>query len=143
MGSVFTSLAEVAPDLPVVVCGGIAKQYCAPGWRLGWICFYDRSEAKVLSEIHQACLRMTQLIIGSNTIIQGALPEIILNTPDEYYTNLNRTLEQHAAIMTSELNKIDGLRPVQPQGAMYMLVVCDIKTFPSFPSTMEFCQALL
>src|SRR5215472_1565534 len=35
-GSELVSIAEVAPDLPIVTLGGLSKNYLAPGWRVGW-----------------------------------------------------------------------------------------------------------
>jgi alanine-synthesizing transaminase len=36
-GGELTSIAAVAPDVPVVTIGGLSKNYLAPGWRLGWV----------------------------------------------------------------------------------------------------------
>ncbi len=103
-----------------MVAGGIAKQYCCPGWRLGWLIFYDYNGA--LIEIKDACVRMAQLVVGCNTLIQRALPAILLSTPPEYYTSLNAKLEQHALAIHNALVDIPGLAPIKPQGAMYMMV---------------------
>lgn len=140
-GSEFISMADIATDQPVVVAGGIAKQYCAPGWRLGWLIFFDKTGK--LDEIHQASLRMSQLIVGCNTIIQGALPDIILNTPPEYYTNLNAKLERHATTFCTAVEEVKGLTPITPQGAMYVLVKIDMAQFPEYATDFEWCQALL
>jgi alanine-synthesizing transaminase len=32
-----TSIAALAPDLPVVTFNGLSKGYLAPGWRVGWV----------------------------------------------------------------------------------------------------------
>ncbi len=34
-------MASVAKNVPVLVCGGMAKKYLIPGWRLGWILIHD------------------------------------------------------------------------------------------------------
>ncbi len=42
--SKFYALAELttpALDVPILTCGGFAKQYLAPGWRMGWCLFHD------------------------------------------------------------------------------------------------------
>lgn len=42
----FLSIAQVAKQkgnrVPVIVASGIAKQFLLPGWRVGWIVFYDK-----------------------------------------------------------------------------------------------------
>jgi tyrosine aminotransferase len=141
-GTPFTPMASLARDVPVVVCGGIAKQYCCPGWRLGWICFYDDTENS-LNVLKSACIRMSQLIVGCNTIIQGALPAIILETPSDYYSTLNQRLESHANCLFDALSSIDGVEPIRSTGAMYCMVRIQMELFPDFQSDVEWIQALL
>ena len=44
-GEEFHSIASVATDVPVLVCGGISKQFLVPGWRLGWILLHNQIDA--------------------------------------------------------------------------------------------------
>jgi len=43
-GQQFYSLASLSKEVPILSCGGIAKQYLVPGWRVGWILIYDKNE---------------------------------------------------------------------------------------------------
>jgi tyrosine aminotransferase len=43
--STFYSLGPLSIDVPILVVGGIAKVYLAPGWRLGWVIIHDRHKA--------------------------------------------------------------------------------------------------
>jgi tyrosine aminotransferase len=74
--------------------GGIAKQYLVPGWRVGWILISDRRQR--LAAIRPALTALTQLILGCNSIVQGALPRILLGTPPAFYSQLSADLERHA-----------------------------------------------
>lgn len=40
----FVSVARVASSfqVPVIVASGLGKQFLVPGWRLGWLCVYDK-----------------------------------------------------------------------------------------------------
>ena len=42
----FTSMADISLDMglevPVIVASGLAKQYLVPGWRVGWLVFFDK-----------------------------------------------------------------------------------------------------
>lgn len=40
------------------------------------------------------------------------------------------------------LEKIPGLKPVKPKGAMYLMVEIELEKFPNFSSSMDFMQAL-
>lgn len=37
------SLASLSSDVPVLSCGGLAKRWLVPGWRMGWILIHDRN----------------------------------------------------------------------------------------------------
>jgi tyrosine aminotransferase len=83
-----------------------------PGWRLGWILICDRNgifdeqvspnDPQILAifiwlksntnnlfllvfQIRSGLQSLSQRTIGSNTLIQGAIPAILENTPECYY----------------------------------------------------------
>ena len=35
-------VTDFAKDVPVLMCGSIAKRYVVPGWRCGWVVVFDR-----------------------------------------------------------------------------------------------------
>eukprot|EP00834_Sanchytrium_tribonematis_P005332 NODE_316_length_9983_cov_1.089741.p3 type:complete len:327 gc:universal NODE_316_length_9983_cov_1.089741:3348-2368(-) len=97
-------------SLPVLSTGGIAKQFLAPGYRLGWVIVYH-SEALL-----KGIVKLSQLILGPNSIIQSALPDIFENTPQSFFKDLNQTLKEHAMIVYNQLSTVTNV--VKPQGAM-------------------------
>ena len=105
----FYTLGELT-TLPVISTGGIAKQFLCPGYRLGWVIVY-RSDP-----ILKGIIKLSQLILGPNSLIQYALPEIFKNTPDSYYTDLNKTLKEHAYYIYDKLSPF--VEVIKPQGAM-------------------------
>ena len=48
---------------------------------------------KTLFKVHSGLQRLSQRIIGSNTLIQGALPGILTRTPEKFYEDTVRTLQ--------------------------------------------------
>ena len=46
---------------------------------------------RIHSQIREALLKLTRRIIGSNTLVQGALPTILKETPKEFFSS---TLDQ-------------------------------------------------
>jgi tyrosine aminotransferase len=115
----FTSCCNVTPG-PVFILGGLAKQFLAPGWRVGWIVLHDPESR--LKEVRQALVSLSQIILGSNSICQAALPEIFDKTPNSFYFALNKRLSQAADLLYTGFLGIPGLSPIQPQGAMYLMV---------------------
>ena len=61
-----------------------------------------------------------QRIIGANTIVQGALPSILKETPSVFYQETLKTIEENAKVAFEKLNAVPGFRPVMPSGAMYV-----------------------
>lgn len=52
--------------------------------------------------------------------MQGALPEIFVNTPESFFTKTLADLERVGLKLYERLAQIPGLKPLRPQGAMYV-----------------------
>ncbi|KOX75714.1 Tyrosine aminotransferase [Melipona quadrifasciata] len=113
-GRTFHSLASLSREVPIL-------SFLVPGWRMGWIIIHDRQNV-LEKEIRKALHCLSQRIIGSNTLIQGALPAILKNTPQEFYDDVMKTLHDHSRAAYNCVMKIPGLKPIVPDGAMYMMV---------------------
>ena len=122
-GELFYPFAAVSERVPIVVVGGIAKQFVCPGWRLGWICVYDKGAD--LSGWREGMNNLSQLIIGANTLVQSALPDLLLHTPASYYKQLLTSLQSSARYPYEQLSRVPGLSCILPQGAMYLMVKID------------------
>ncbi|XP_029673624.1 tyrosine aminotransferase isoform X2 [Formica exsecta] len=141
-GRTFHSLASLSTEVPILSCSGLTKRFLVPGWRMGWIIIHDRQNV-LETEIRKGLHCLSQRIIGSNTIIQGALPAILRQTPQNFFDDVIHTLYSHSKLAYSCIVKIPGLKPIMPDGAMYMMVYIDLSCFPEFNSDLEFVQRLL
>eukprot|EP01006_Ploeotia_vitrea_P059791 TRINITY_DN74790_c0_g1_i1.p1 TRINITY_DN74790_c0_g1~~TRINITY_DN74790_c0_g1_i1.p1 ORF type:complete len:421 (+),score=228.41 TRINITY_DN74790_c0_g1_i1:64-1326(+) len=140
-GNTFHSINSLSDRVPVLTLGGLAKQFLVPGWRVGWVEIHDRQEQ--FKRIKPALMSMSQLILGANSLVQAAVPHLLEKTPASYFTDLNATLEKHAMFCADALSKVDGLRVVVPQGAMYVMVGVDTDKFGDIADDVEFSQKLL
>ncbi|KAJ8971769.1 hypothetical protein NQ317_004699 [Molorchus minor] len=140
-GEKFVSTASLNSHVPILICGGLAKRFLVPGWRLGWIVIHD--EVGAFEYIRKALLCLSQRTIGSNTLIQGALPGILRNTPQSFHDELIRTLSGNAQLAFEGLQTAKGLIPFMPQGTMYMIVEIQMRKFPMFQSGLEFAQKMM
>ncbi|XP_046829451.1 tyrosine aminotransferase isoform X2 [Vespa crabro] len=141
-GRTFYSLASLSNEVPILLCSGLGKRFLVPGWRMGWIIIHDKQNV-LEGEIRKGLQCLSQRIIGSNTLIQGALPAILQNTPEKFFDDVMRTLHIHSKLCYNCIAKIPGLKPIMPDGAMYMMVSIDLPCFPEFNSDLEFVQRLL
>ncbi|KAJ7311807.1 hypothetical protein JRQ81_006116 [Phrynocephalus forsythii] len=136
------SLAKLSKNVPILSCGGLAKRWLVPGWRMGWILIHDRREI-FGKEIRDGLLRLSQRILGPCTVVQGALKDILHRTSPEFYHNTLSFLKSNAALCYDALSRVCGLRPVRPSGAMYLMVGIEMNHFPEFENDVEFTERLI
>ncbi|MGH0123690.1 UNVERIFIED_CONTAM: hypothetical protein FKN15_028921 [Acipenser sinensis] len=141
-GCKYTSVASLSTDVPILSCGGLAKRWLVPGWRMGWILIHDRKNV-FGNEIREGLVRLSQRILGPCTIVQGALEAIINKTPQEFYDNTISFLKSNSDICYTALSTVAGLRPIKPSGAMYLMVGINMEHFPEFESDVDFTEKLI
>ncbi|KAM6430039.1 tyrosine aminotransferase isoform 2-T2 [Liasis olivaceus] len=234
----YESLAKLSTNVPILSCGGLAKRWLVPGWRMGWILIHDRRDIfgeevenyplgcwapqfsskgrkswpswfsskrearpiKAVSgltipcdvctfarclplcrarvpgkqppwwtggpayrqesleddgytslpllslcvfQIREGLLRLSQRILGPCTAVQGALGHIFHRTSPEFYHNTLSFLKSNAALCYATLSTVCGLKPVRPQGAMYLMVGIEMEHFPEFENDVEFTERLI
>eukprot|EP01095_Lingulamoeba_sp_RSL-Kostka_P001239 TRINITY_DN11769_c0_g1_i1.p1 TRINITY_DN11769_c0_g1~~TRINITY_DN11769_c0_g1_i1.p1 ORF type:complete len:423 (+),score=126.35 TRINITY_DN11769_c0_g1_i1:90-1358(+) len=118
----YIPLASLTDTIPMLSVGGLAKRYMVPGWRVGWVLIYDVDD--LLSEVKKSLIKLSQVILGANSLVQAAIPTMI-NSPPEYYQNCLDILKHNANFIVEKAKNIYGLFPVVPKGAMYMMVRID------------------
>ncbi|XP_053126404.1 tyrosine aminotransferase [Hemicordylus capensis] len=138
----YESLAKLSTNVPILSCGGLAKRWLVPGWRMGWILIHDRREI-FGKEIRDGLLRLSQRILGPCTVVQGALGRILRRTSPEFYHNTLSFLKSNADLCYAALSTVCGLHPVRPSGAMYLMVGIQMEHFPEFENDVEFTEQLI
>jgi tyrosine aminotransferase len=79
----FHPIASLSKNVPVLTCSGLTKRFSVPGIRMGWIIISDRNGALV--DVKEGLRNCTGRILGPNSTVQFALPEILQNTPQKYF----------------------------------------------------------
>ncbi|GAA5862562.1 hypothetical protein JCM8547_002105 [Rhodosporidiobolus lusitaniae] len=116
---VFTPYTSVCGSAPCLTVGAISKRWLAPGWRLGWTIVHDPQG--VLGDVRGGLGKWAFRIQGPNSTMQRALPAILSNTPESFYTSTMDELKKTSIALHARLSKIPGLKPLLPQGAMYLM----------------------
>ena len=142
-GHTFHPMAKVAHahhlSMPILTCGGLAKRFLVPGWRLGWI-LVNRDERLV--EIRKALCDMSTLILGANSTVQAALPGIFADTPGAFHLAVNGYVETQSVLLCKRVARIRGLEPITPQGTFYMMVKLDEGRLGPFADDVLFARKL-
>ncbi|XP_062183211.1 nicotianamine aminotransferase 1-like [Phragmites australis] len=128
---------------PVLTLGSISKRWVVPGWRLGWIVTNDPNgvfqRIKVLDSIK------SYLNISSDpvTFVQGAIPQLIENTKEEFFDKTVEVLRQTADICWEKLKGISCITcPSKPEGSMFVMVKLDLSCMQDIKDDMDFCCRL-
>lgn len=140
-GTDFVSVSSLSKTVPVLSCGGLTKRFLVPGWRIGWIVIHDRNH--IFNDVRKGLSNLSNRILGCNSLVQGALPSILRNTPQSFFDNLINVLYKNAQIAYQLIKKIPGLRPIMPEGAMYMMIGIDVDRFPEYSNELHFVQDLV
>ena len=141
-GHTYMPIASLTSTVPVLSCGGLTKRYLVPGWRLGWITIHDRNNI-FGQELRKGLQSLSQRIIGANTLVQGALPTILKETPKSFFEETITQIKTNADLAYKLISQIPGLKPVKPSGAMYMMVGIDRTFFPEFENDLEIVEAMV
>ena len=125
---VHTSMAALAPDLPVVTMNGLSKSHCLCGYRCGWMVISGPRE--LTAEYKQGIVQLTSMRLCSNTLAQLVIPAAMkdMETPLSMVRPGGRIYEQREATIR-ELAKIDGISFVKNSGAFYLFPKLDVKKF--------------
>jgi tyrosine aminotransferase len=140
-GATFHPMPSLTSTVPILQVGGIAKQFLVPGWRVGWIVVHDPIGA--FADVRKGLLALSTLILGPNTLVQGALPDIFKHVPKSFYSELNHKLERHADFSVRRLRDLPGLNVITPRGAMYLMVQILPGVFADIADDVEFSQRLI
>ena len=140
-GLLHTSIASLAPDVPVVTMNGLSKSHCLCGFRSGWMVV---SGPKKATEIYQQNLvKLTSMRLCANALSQLVIPTALRDekTPSSMVSRGGRIFEQREATV-AELSKIPSVSFVKNKAAFYIFPKLDCKKL-NITDDKKFAQDLL
>ena len=140
-GLLHTSIASLAPDVPVVTMNGLSKSHCLCGFRSGWMVV---SGPKKATEIYQQNLvKLTSMRLCANALSQLVIPTALRDekTPSSIVSRGGRIFEQREATV-AELSKIPSVSFVKNKAAFYIFPKLDCKKL-NITDDKKFAQDLL
>ncbi|CAK7322722.1 unnamed protein product [Dovyalis caffra] len=151
----FVPMGVFGSIVPVLTLGSISKRWIVPGWRIGWLVTsdphgilqdsgelagHDGSKTFVVESI-KACLDISS---DPATFTQGAIPQIIENTPKDFFSKINNILREAADICYEKIQDIPCITlPHKPEGSMFVMVKLNLSLLEGIDDDMEFCQKLV
>ena len=115
-GQTHTSIAALAPDLPVVTFNGLSKAYLAPGWRVAWTVVSGPSAA--LKPYLEGVHKLLRARLCSNHPQQYAVRPA-LEGPQDHLVEVRRKLRARRDLTMAWCNTTPRISCVKPLGAFY------------------------
>lgn len=117
-GSKFVNILNACPDLfeRTVVENGVSKAYSMTGWRIG----YCGGPAELI----EAMENMQSHSTSNPTSIAQYAAEAALNGDQSCIAPMVKAFKERGAFVTEALNRIPGVKCLQPAGAFYVFPDC-------------------
>jgi len=115
-GQTHTSIAALAPDLPVVTFNGLSKAYLAPGWRVAWTVV--SGPATALKPYLEGVHKLLRARLCSNHPQQYAVRPA-LEGPQDHLLEVRRKLRARRDLTMAWCNTTPRISCVKPLGAFY------------------------
>ena len=116
-GFKFFTIAQI-PELKerVLTMNGVSKSYAMTGWRIG----YAAGSKEIIKAIAKI---QSQSTSNPSSISQAAAVEA-LNGTQNFIIERSKAFQERRDFVVSELNKIDGINCLKPEGAFYVFPSC-------------------
>ncbi|XP_047087285.1 nicotianamine aminotransferase 1-like [Lolium rigidum] len=140
----FVPMGVFGETVPVITLGAISKRWAVPGWRLGWIATCDPKGILRETKVVDSLRSFINLISDPATFLQGAIPHIMKNTNDDFFSNIVRLLKETAEICYDGIDEIKCITcPYKPEGSFFMMVKLDVSQLPDISDDVDFCSKLV
>lgn len=113
----FQSPLELAHDIPVIYLNGFSKVYRLPGYRLGYLGWYDPLEQfpHVWNYLKHLCKGRFGV-----TLIAQEIAKLALQEPEETLNAYVKSVQKKQDFLTEHLKTIEGISIVPARGATYV-----------------------
>ncbi|RCV38521.1 hypothetical protein SETIT_8G149600v2 [Setaria italica] len=139
----FVPMGVFGSVAPVLTLGSISKRWVVPGWRLGWIVTNDPNGVFRKTKVVDSIKSYLDISTDPVTFVQGAIPQLIENTKQEFFDKTVEVLRQTADICWEKLKGISCITcPSKPEGSMFVMVKLDLSCLEDIKDDMDFCCRL-
>ncbi|XP_017970133.1 PREDICTED: tyrosine aminotransferase [Theobroma cacao] len=139
----FVPMAVFGSIVPVLTLGSISKRWIVPGWRLGWLVTSDPNGILRKSGIVDSITGYLNITANPATFIQGAVPHILENTKDDFFSKIIVTLREAAEICYNGIKEVPCLSCAKkPEGSMFVMVKLNISLLEDINDDMDFYKKL-
>ncbi|XP_057507076.1 nicotianamine aminotransferase 1-like isoform X1 [Actinidia eriantha] len=141
--SPFVPMGVFGNIVPVITVGSISKRWIVPGWRLGWLATNDQNGILQKYGIVDCIKGFLNITSDPSTFIQGALPQILGKTGDDFFSKIVNILREVADICYDRIKEIPCITcPSKPEGSMFVMVKLNLALLEDIKDDIDFCVKL-
>ncbi|KAJ1704411.1 hypothetical protein LUZ63_004190 [Rhynchospora breviuscula] len=139
----FVPMGVFSSTVPVITLGSISKRWVVPGWRLGWIATHDSNDILKRTKVVDSIKNYLDISTDPATFMQGAIPDLIANTNEDFFLKTVETLKTTADICYNKLKEIKCVTcPSKPEGSMFVMISLDLSQLGDIKDDLDFCCKL-
>ncbi|KAK9285120.1 hypothetical protein L1049_024305 [Liquidambar formosana] len=139
----FVPMGVFGSIVPVITLGSISKRWIVPGWRLGWLVTSDPNGILRKSGIVDCIMGFLNISSDPATFIQGAVPQILAKTNEEFFSRIISVLRQASDICYDRVKEVSCITcPHKPEGSMFVMVKLNVSLLEDISDDMDFCLKL-
>ncbi|XP_076923588.1 putative aminotransferase TAT2 [Bidens hawaiensis] len=139
----FVPMGIFGSMVPVLTLGSLSKRWLVPGWRLGWFVTTDPNGIFKNAKTVDRLKKYFDICGGPATFIQAAVPRILEDTKEVFFTRTLGTLKQTSYICFKKIKEIPCFTcPQKPQGAMAIMVKLNVSLLKDIIDDIDFCFKL-
>ncbi|CAN0896770.1 S-alkyl-thiohydroximate lyase SUR1 [Linum grandiflorum] len=139
----FVAMGMFGSVAPVITLGSISKRWIVPGWRLGWLVISDPNNVMRNSGLVNKIQASLFISPDPPTFIQAAVPQILENTKESFFTKINGLLREAVDLCYDRLRDIPCITcPKKPEGSMFAMVKLECTEMEGIKDDMDFCLKL-
>ncbi|KAK8655286.1 hypothetical protein V6N13_107873 [Hibiscus sabdariffa] len=129
--------------VPVLTLGSLSKRWIVPGWRLGWLVTSDPNGILQNSGVIDSIIGYLNISSDPATFIQAAIPQILENTKEEFFSKIMCLLREGADICYNRIEEMPCLTcPNKPEGSMFVMVKLNLSMLEDINDDIDFCLKL-
>ncbi|MCD9641249.1 hypothetical protein HAX54_027338 [Datura stramonium] len=138
----FVPMGVFGEIAPILTIGSISKRWMVPGWRFGWIVMCDPNGILQKHGVVESIKNYLNISVVPPMLTLGAITRILVETPEDFYSNTINLLRKAADICYAGLREIPCFTPYKPQGSMFLMAKLNMSLLEGINNDMEFCIRL-
>ncbi|XP_028055320.1 probable aminotransferase TAT2 isoform X2 [Camellia sinensis] len=139
----FVPMGVFGSVVPVLTLGSLSKRWIVPGWRLGWFVINDPNDIFRNPKIVERLKKYFDILGGPSTFIQAAVPRILQQTEDVFFTKTINILKQTSDICCERIKEIPCIScPYKPVGSMAVMMKLNVSLLKDISDDIDFCFKL-